>query len=416
MEIGKRDNDWLVVKNSIYGIASSVFGQVIAMLTSIVMGRLMGVRGVGSYTFSMTFAGIVYMFLNLGLGGIFQRNISRDISSAEKHYANALTLRLFFSLPGSFILSFAGAFLLQRRDDLWMLILACLYTGLTGIFTLMGDGVTAIERFNISFWFSVAQKVLIFITTTVSLYFTGSMVVMLVYHALAFGLLIIAELLYVNDKLCRIHLELDFSFCRKLLRESVPTILGAAAEYTSLKSDLLVLSILIGDVASGLYSVSSNIYIAASFVPLAMAKAATPTFNRMHSNGEDTSGVVKSTIKWMITVAAILVVGIYGFGKWGIVSLWGAEFEAAAVSLKILSISLFVMPFNRFFEYLLVGLNQQMFVAKCSTLGAIFNITANFIFVPILGMNAVAVSTIVTEFMVMAMELRRLNKYRRIMC
>ncbi len=408
-----RGNGWRVVKNSVYGMMGAIFGQIIAMLTSIAMGRILGVKGVGSYTFAVTFAGIVYMFLNLGLGGIFQRNISRDISSAEKNYSNALAIRLFFSLPVSFILSILAAMLLSRTDDIGMLILACLYTGLTGIFSLVGDGITAIERFYVSFWYNIAQKILIFITTVIVLYFTKSMIIMLIFHNLVFVILVIAELVYVNKNLCRIHLKIDIPFSKNLIQESAPTILGVAAEYVSLKSDSLVLSVLLGDIATGLYSVSSNIYIAASFIPLAMAKAATPAFNRMLVNKDDVNGMVKNTIRWMTLSSVILIGGIFLFGRWGICLLWGKEFEQAALTLKILSVSLLFMPLNRFFEYMLVGLNQQMAVAKCSTIGAIFNVVGNFIFVPILGMNAVALTTIITEFIVMTMELRILNKIRR---
>ena len=97
-------------------------------------------------------------------------------------------------------------------------------------------------------------------------------------------------------------------------------------------------------------------------------------------------------------------------GKWGITILWGSEFEMAAESLKILSVSLLFMPFNRFFEYLLVGLNKQRIVARYTAWGAIFNVIANVLLVPVLGMNAVAITTIVTECIVMVMELKVLRK------
>lgn len=405
-----RGSGWLIVKNSIYGMAGAVFGQAVAMLTSVVMGRLLGVQGVGTYSFAVTFAAIAYMFLNLGLGGIFQRNIARDLRVAEKLYSNALALRILFSIPMSFIVAITVSVLLRRTDDLLMLLLACFYTGLTGVFSLIGEGITAIERFSVSFWYNCIQKILIFISTFITLYFTRSMTIMLIFHNLVFIILIFTELFYVNRNLCKVHLELDISFCKELIRESAPTILGAAAEYVSLKSDLLVISILIGDVANGLYSISSNIYIAASFIPLAMAKAATPTFNRMYANKECVYGIVKNTFKWMLVASVLLIVGIFVLGKWGITILWGSEFEMAAESLKILSVSLLFMPFNRFFEYLLVGLNKQRIVARYTAWGAIFNVIANVLLVPVLGMNAVAITTIVTECIVMVMELKVLRK------
>ena len=396
-------NGRLIVKNSVYSMLGSVLGQMVALLSSLVMGRMLGVAGLGSYTFAMTFSGLIFLFLNLGLGGIFQRNISQDMTSAGKNYANALTMRFFFSML-SLLISIVCAFVMHRQNEIGMLLLACVYTGFTGIFSLASDGMTAVEKFNVTFVFNMLQKILCFIATFVALYFTKDILVMLIWHDIIFLILIIAELLYVNKTLCKIRLEFDLLFCKKMLRESFPTIFGAAAEYLSLKSDTLVLTLMLNESATGLYSVSSNIYIAASFVPLAMAKAATPAFNRMIAQKENTNRLVIKTFQMMLLSSLVLIAGIFVFGRFGIMLLWGDNFEGAVTSLRILSIGLLFMPFNRFLEYMLIGLNKQVLVAKCSVLGAIFNVLANILLVPTVGMNAVAVTTVITEFIVMSME------------
>lgn len=403
-------NGKLVVKNSIYAMLGSILGQMVALLSSLVMGRLLGAAGLGSYAFAMTFSGLVFLFLNLGLGGIFQRNISQDISSAGKNYANALTMRLFFSMPISLLIGAIFAFVMHRQNDIWMLLLTCVYTGFTGIFSLVSDGITAVEKFHVTFIFNMLQKILCFIATFTALYFTKNMLVMLVCHDIVFLILIIAELVYVNKSLCKIRLEFDFTFCKAMLKEAFPTIFGAAAEYLSLKSDTLVLTLMLGEVVTGLYSVSSNVYIAASFLPLAMAKAATPTFNRMIAGNDNVKSIVKSTCKWMTISSVLLIIGIFTFGRWGITLLWGDDFAESVGSLKILSVSLLFMPMNRFLEYMLVGLKRQVFVAKCSIVGAMFNIVANILLVPLIGLNAVAITTVITEFIVMAIELYYFRK------
>ncbi|MCI8281983.1 MAG: flippase [Lachnospiraceae bacterium] len=397
-------NGRIVVRNSIYSMLGSVLGQFVALLSSLAMGRLLGVGGLGSYTFAMTFSGLVFLFLNLGLSGIFQRNISQDRTSAEKNYANALAIRFLFSIPMSLCIGTVCVFAMHRQDDLWILLLSCIYTGFTGIFGLAADGITAVEKFRVTFLFGMCQKILCFLTTFIALYVTKSMLVMLLFHDIIFFILIIVELIYVNKSLCKIHLEIDFPFCKKMLKEAFPAIFGAAAEFLSLKSDTLILTLMLGEVATGLYSVSSNIYIAASFVPLAMAKAATPTFNRMIANKEKVDNLVRRTFQMMALSSIVLIIGIFVFARFGIVLLWGKDFEGASVSLRILSISLLCMPANRFLGEMLVGLKQQALVAKCSVTGAIFNIVANIILVPVMGLNAVAITTVVTECLVMLME------------
>lgn len=399
-----------VIKNSIYSMLGSVLGQIIALCTYLAMGRMLGVSGLGSYTFAITFSGLVYLFLNLGLGGILQRDISQHSESASKIYANSLGMRFFFSLPASLVIGTIAAFVIRRSGDLVMILLACIYTGLTGIFSLALDGITAKENFRISFIYNILQKLLCFIATVLALCFTRSMLAMLLYNNIVFAVLIVGELLYVNRTQYKVYLEIDPAFCRSLLKQSLPTIFGAAAEYLSLKSDVLVLSLMLNDTATGLYSVSSNIYIAASLVPLAMAKAATPTFNRMLAYREDVHNLVRKTFSMMILSSIALIIGIFLLGRFGIVLLWGKGFEPATTSLKILSVSLLFMPCNRFLEDMLTGFRKQAYTAICSVVGAVFNIVTNILLVPIIGMNAVAITTVITEFIVMALELIMFRK------
>lgn len=399
------NNEKIVIKNSIFSMAGSILGQLFSLFTSLAMGRILGVEGIGIYTFAITLSGLIFLFLNLGLGSIFHRNISRNKDSAKKNFSNVLALRLFFSLPMSFVFVAIFSLLLNRQKDLLVIATANLYCGLAGLFTLVDNGITAVERFNVTFIFDILQKALCFCVSFLVLFFTRNLVFMIIANDIIFIFLITAQLLYVNKKICEITLEIDFKFCINLLKESFPTIFGSAAEYLSLKSDILVLSIFIGENATGIYSVASNIYIAASFIPLAMAKAITPTFNRMNANGQKTGNLIFKTLSLMILSALCLILGIFLLGRFGIEFLWGQKFSAANIPLRILSISLLFMPINRLLEYLLIGLRRQVLAAKSSVVGAIFNVVSNIVLVPIIGINAVAITTVFTELIVMAIEL-----------
>jgi O-antigen/teichoic acid export membrane protein len=395
---------------------SSVFGQLIAMVTSIIMGRILGVERLGTYTFAMTMSAIIFIFLNFGLSGILQRHISQDRSSAGKLYANTLFLRFCIAIPVSLILSLVIAYILGRTNEIDIILLGCLYTGLNGIFTIVGGGITATEQFKMSFVFSIIQKTGILLTTIIALLATKDIAVMLILHDVVFLVLIFVVLVYINKNLCKIYFEADWPFITKYIKEALPQIFSAAAEYINLRSDLLVLSVMVNDAATGLYSVASNIYIAASFIPLAIAKAATPTFNRVLGAGENPKHIVNRTFEVIIIISACLCFGVIILAKFGILLLWGSEFESSIVLLRILSLSLLFMPMNRFFGYILVGIRRQDIVAKCTITGAALNLIGNIFLVPLVGISAVAFTTIATEFVITTIEyvfIRKTTDYLR---
>lgn len=394
----------LIIKNSIFGMSGSIISQAIAMITSIVMGRIVGAEGLGTYSFALTTAAILFIFLNCGLGGIFQRDVAQDNSLASKYYANSLFIRVCIAIPAGLLLTVALAFAFKKAAQMEIMLLSCLYSGLSGIFTLVIGGVTAFENFKAHSIFSVVEKVFILLATIVSLLLTKSIMVMLICHNIVFAVLISSSLLFVNKKYCKVFATIDIKFCKNYIKESVPQVLSAAAEFINLKSDLLVLSLLISDVATGLYTVSSNVYIAASTIPLAVAKASTPTFNRMIGEAKNPRSMVRKSFILMEGLSIAICLCVVAFARIGILLLWGEGFEGSIVLLQVLSVSLLFMPLNRFFGYMLVGLKKQKVVAKCTWIGTIANLVGNFILVPIIGIVAVAYTTIVTELLVTVVE------------
>lgn len=395
----------IVAKNSTYGLAGSIIGQVMSMLCSVIIGRILGADGLGRYTFAITLSATVAVFTNLGLSGIVQRDIAKDRSIAGKLYANALFLRIFISLPLCLVLCIGIAYIMGKDNSPGMIAAASIYTSLAGLFLISGDGITAVEDFRTVFCYNLLQKSLMLITSFVTLYYFRDMLLMLVIQDILFLLLILIELKYVSGHICNVYLEYDHSFCCSLIKESLPIVLVMGAEMISLKSDGIMISVILGDSATGVYSVASNIYIALTAVPVSIASAASLRFYHKYSEGEDYRDLLKKTVLYMGLSAMTMTVAALIIGKCAILFLWGRDFLSSVLPLYILLISLFFMPVNRFFEYILVGIREQKYVALCTLLGALFNIGANFFAIPRWGIPSAAVTTVITEMLVMLIEM-----------
>ena len=189
--------------------------QCVALFSSLAMGRVLGVEGLGEYTFLITFSSIVYIPLNFGLGGILQRNIAQDSTAAEKNYANTLAIRLLFSIPLSLIIGTIFSLFTHRETELSLVLLACLYSGFIGIFLLALSGFTAKENFQVSFLFGMLQKILCLLATCITLYFTQNLTVMLIGHDFILLVLVLFVLYRVNQEICTIRLEFDLLFIKK---------------------------------------------------------------------------------------------------------------------------------------------------------------------------------------------------------
>lgn len=399
-----QNNTKIVIKNSAYGAIGSVVGQALAMLSSIIMGRITGASGLGAYSFGMTLSGVLFIFLNLGLGGILQRNISRDRTCAEKYLANTLSIKVFFSMPLVIIIAIPFSIALGHKDSLIMILLCCIYTGLSSVYNTCSECITALENFDVAFRFSLQQKIINLILTAGLLYLFHDMTVMLVGYIIGFFIPIIGASIYIRNNLCDVHFDVDFEFQKRYIQESAPAILSAAAEYVNLHCDILILSYFKGEEVVGFYSVATSVYIAATFIPIAMAKAATPTFNRILGEGGNPRLLVKHTFYAMLLSDAVLILGVVLLGKHVIPFLYGQSFTDVIAPLNFLSLGLFAMPLNRFWGYLLVGMSKQKKVACATLVGATINLILNVLLIPQFGMYAAVFTTLVSETIVAIIE------------
>ena len=155
--------------------------------------------------------------------------------------------------------------------------------------------------------------------------------------------------------------------------------------------------------------------MAASFVPLAIAQATAPSFNRAWSSDRKEAEEVYNAAERMIFLLSVVVcIMVVLLGKTAIWILYGREFLVSATSLHILAISLIFMPLNRYYGYILVAVNKQSKVAKYTGIGAAFNLLTNMIFVRTGGIIAVSITTLMTEMLVTLSERIEVKKNIRI--
>ena len=88
--------------------------------------------------------------------------------------------------------------------------------------------------------------------------------------------------------------------------------------------------------------------------------------------------------------------------------IYGENFIAGSLSLKILIWGLIIHLFNNILGRVLYGLNQEKYFVKISIYSMMVNIACNILLIPHYGINGAAVSTIVSFLVSFSMHYRKL--------
>lgn len=205
-----------------------------------------------------------------------------------------------------------------------------------------------------------------------------------------------------SRKYCKI------TFTRKLnLKKHLKPILiifsTSIATTLYVNSDLTILGIMSGDYAVGLYSASSKIYTVLKSLLSAVIVSTLPrlSFYISNSKKEKYQSVVNKIFNGLSIIIIPTFVGINVLANEIILLLSGKGYIEATSSLRILSIALVFSTLGSFVTTsILLPMKMEKFILQATLVGAISNVGLNLFFIPYMGQDGAALTTVIAELLV----------------
>jgi len=186
---------------------------------------------------------------------------------------------------------------------------------------------------------------------------------------------------------------------RQLLEKSA--IFNTYAFVTNLydRFDILMLSRLAGDYATGVYSAAYRPLGTIQLVPYGVLYSLLPALSRAAPAERDR---LEKAMGLLLNVAFVVVLATMVFAGPAIGLLFGARYAESAIALKILIWAVILRYVNYALNIrLLAGGHERVFVAT-SLVCLSVNLIGNLIFIPMYSWRAAAAITIVTESVLLA--------------
>lgn len=168
-------------------------------------------------------------------------------------------------------------------------------------------------------------------------------------------------------------------------------------------SDTTLLGIFKGDADVGIYSIAAKIYLVVKQVLNASIMVSVPRIASYLGKGdiESYKKLLSSVFDFLLLIVLPSMVGLFMMSDEVVFLAGGAEYTAAALPLKILSVALCFAVFGCYFSncYLLPNkLDKEMFIATIA--GCVVNIGLNCIVIPKYSYIGTAVTTLLAEMIV----------------
>lgn len=393
-----------IFKNMSWLLISQIVASICAFIWTVVITRYLGVSDYGVFGFAISLTGILAITVDLGISTHIVRHISTDYDSAPKYLGNAIPLKSIFAV-GTFILTLIILILLQKNE---------LTITITLLFTLEMVIKSFIGLFNGSFQAFEEGKyqgigntilniiLLIFILLTIftDLGIYGIAISYILANVIALGY----EYYVLRKHIVKPKFELDKNFCKTITMLSLPFAVGGILYSVYYSIDVVMLSNLVGDYATGIYNATYKLINVLTLFYSVYGAVIFPIMSKFYKNDKKLLLIsFEKSVRYLMLVMIPLAVATMFYSLDIIQLIYGHEYDAASSVLSILIWTVCLLFVNGACNNLLLASHKEVTTLKIYGIAAIFNIVLNFILIPYLSYDGAAITTVLSDLIILIM-------------
>lgn len=392
-----------IAYNTIISAVARIIGLAISLITIGLVARYLGGIEFGYYAIVLAFLFFFSVLSDLGLYSICLRDISAPGADEEKIASNAFSLRffaglLFFCLAPLVILLFPY----PRQVQVGVLIGAVGFWLMSNQQVLVGIFQKYLRMDNVAMGELLGRIVQLGL---VIFFIWRDFGFLSIISAFVAGALVNFALVFIlSRKFISISFQFDFVFWKKLLKESLPLALAIVFTVIYFKLDTIMLSLMKPVVDVGIYNLAYRILESLLFFPAMFVGLVMPLMSRYaFSDNSKFKKTIQKTLDILLIFIVPMMVGVFFLSSKIVVLIGGNDFILSGGVFKILIIAAGIIFLGVLLSNIIISLKKQKSLTVIYGFGALFNLVANFIFIPKYSYYGAAWTTVATELIVTIM-------------
>ncbi len=389
-----------VMANAGWLAVAQVVRRLLRLGVLLVIARLLGIENFGAYALLLTVVELVALVSGFSYGDFLTREVARHPQTAWPLAKKISQIRFAYSVPCVAIALLLLAAL--RFPSPLILNVALLSVALAP--RVVGESaqgiMKALRSFHLLLWVELAQGAIMLSVATY-----------LILKGFGIRGVIAAEILAASIgavvSILAIAPAVDFSASieprgfRELARATVAFNVYPFIATIYDRVDVVLLSKLAGNIATGIYSVPYRVFAGLSIIPYGVMGALLPVFSASEVNHE-TRRNCEQAMKFLYLIALLVVLVTMVYARPAILLLLGRGYSGSIVTIKILAWASVPVFLNHALNVLLLAAHKERLYILTASICTVFNISANLLLIPRFSFVAAAVVTLLTELLLLA--------------
>ena len=393
-----------VKENTVYNLIRTLSVIVFPLIRYPYLTRVLEPANFGRISFATSILGYVTLFSMFGAEIYSVRELSKEDKTSSKYNNIAdqvFTITLLTTAVTQAVLILLLLFAGRMRQDALIIETVCIPV----VFSTLGADWVNLSREDLKF-ISLRTVFFQFVATVLSFVLVRSEKDVLLYAVILGGTTMLTGLsnLIYRQRYGKLRFRIG--------KETLDHFKGVFYLFVLLFSqtiflnlDITVIGLFRSNAEVGEYSVACNIYNISSTTISAISIVIIPKISDAIEKREDdkVKGLQKFSLQYILTMGIPVVFGLNLLTDQIIAIVSGDKYLGAVIPVHILSGALLVVMFGGAFlgNIVLLPAKKERVFTFASIIAAVINTVLNIVFIPFFGCVAAAVTTVISEFVIL---------------
>lgn len=388
-------------KNFMYNIIYQCLVLIIPLVTAPYLSRVIGAKGVGTYSYTYSVVYYFMLFTLLGVNNYGNRSIAKVRDNKEKLSKTFWSIYILQFIMGSLmIIMYLMYIFIWNTTYRNIALIECLFVvsamlDINWMFFGLEEFKKTITR---NTFIKVGNVLLIFL-------FVKSKSDLWKYTLIMAGMTCLSQLILWGFLKQKINLvKISFNDIKQHIKPNLILFIPVIAVSLYKMMDKIMLGFLTNVTEVGFYENAEKIISIPITLITALGTVMLPRMSNIIANGENNkaNSYIAKSISFVMFMSLAMCFGLIGIGYDFAPLYFGDEFQKTGILIEMLAVTLPFLSFANVIrtQYLIPREKDKIYIISVS-LGAIINFVLNFLLIPKLESIGACIGTIAAEISVM---------------
>ena len=400
-----------IFKNTSWLSISQILTSICAFLWTILIARYLGVSDYGIVSFAISYTGLIGIVIDLGLSTYITREIAKHKELLFKYMNNIFLFKIILAIALFFISGLILYFLGYSHLTIIVSLIFTIEIIIMSLTTFLNGIFQAVEQVKYQAIGNIINSIFLLIGILITIKFDFGVISIAIAYTIAYSIFFIYVFLKYVQKYNLPKFELDLEFIKEVLIASLPFGLTNFFYNIYFSIDIVMLSYLTGDYATGLYKSAYNIITVFTTFFVVYQSVVFPVMSKFFEESQNLIKVsYELSVKYLLLIIIPLSVGVFFYARPLVDLIYNNQFSLASTPVQILIWTVSFLFVNGSAAILLNAIDKEKTVTKIYILAAIFNICLNLVLIPMYNYNGAAIATVLSEMLITALTLYHIFK------